>query len=211
MQRILCSMAGVTCLVWAAPVFAAGKLVPEEGAVEVMLLLQPDVCKDLDLSKEKCDKVESFASAQWKKAQKLAHLEEKERDKKFQEMTKENERFLEQTLSKDQKKRLDEILLQMAGLLWVTRPEIAKQLNLSSDQKKRAVDLQQRARDEMEELIHETDEEDQDAKLRELRETSRERLMSLLTNDQKKKWKEMQGEPFKGRITFAERKTGAAR
>lgn len=206
MQRILCSIAGVAFLAWAAPVFAAGKLVPEEGAVEVMLLLQPDVCRELDLSDEKCDKVETFASAQWKKAQALADLDEKERDKKFKEMTKENERFLDQTLNKDQKKRLDQILLQTAGLLWVTRPEIAKQLNLTSDQKKRAADLQQKARDEMEALIHETDENEQEAELRELRGTSRERLMSLLTADQKKKWKEMQGEPFKGQITFAERK-----
>lgn len=211
MQRILCSIAGVAFLAWTAPVFAAGKMVPEEGAVEVMLLLQPDVCKELDLSSEKCDKVESFASAQWKKAEALADLEEKERDKKFKDMTKENERFLEQTLSKDQKKRLDQILLQTAGLLWVTRSEIAKQLNLTSDQKKRAADLQQKARDEMEALIHETDEQEQDAKLRELRGTSRERLMSLLTADQKKKWKEMQGEPFKGQITFAERKKPAKR
>ena len=92
--------------------------------------------------------------------------------------------------------------MQTAGLLWVTRPEIAKELNLSSDQKKRAADLQQKARDEMEELIHVTKDEQKDEKLAELRKTSRERLMTLLTPEQKSKWKEMTGEPFKGEIRF---------
>jgi hypothetical protein len=188
------------------PTLAAGKMVPEEGAVEVMLLLQPTVCKELNLSKEKHDEIYDFASAQWKKAETLGKVDEKERDKKFKEMTKENERFLEKTLTKDQKKRLDQILLQTAGLLWVTRSEIAKELNLSSEQKKRAADMQQLARDEMEELIHQTSDEQKDEKLRELRQTSRQRLMSLLTDQQQAKWKELAGEPFKGDLRFSENK-----
>ena len=207
MRRFLGSIVALSViLAWAAPVLAADKMVPEEGAVEVMLLLQPSVCKELNLSQDKRDKINNFADAQWKKAQTLSELNEKERDKKFTDMTKENEKFLADILSKDQKKRLDQILLQTAGLLWVRRPEIAKELNLSSDQKKRAADLQQKARDEMEELIHVTNDEQKDEKLAELQKTSRERLMTLLTPEQKSKWKEMTGEPFKGEISFAERK-----
>ena len=212
MRKVICSvMVAVALVMLSGPVLAAGKMVPEEGAVEVMLLLQPAVCKDLNLSQDKRDKIYNFASAQWKKAQTLSDLDEKERDKKFKDMTKENEKFLDDILSKDQKKRLNQILLQTAGLLWVTRPEIARELNLSSDQKKRAADLQQEARDEMEELIHQTSDEQKDAKLRELRKTSRDRLMTLLTNEQKSKWKELAGEPFKGELSFAERKTGTTK
>lgn len=208
MRRTLCWMAaGIVLSVCAAPTWAAHKMVPEEGAVEVMLLLQPSVCKDLNLSADKRDKIGNFADAQWKKAQALANLDEKHRDERFKEMTKENERFISEVLSKDQKKRLDQILLQTAGLLWVTRPEVAKELNLSSEQKKRAAQLQQEARDEMEQLIHETDEAQQDAELSKLRKTSRDRLMTLLTDEQEAKWKQMTGTPFKGEISFAERKT----
>lgn len=209
MRNTFCGMAAVAILAaLAAPVSAANKMVPEEGAVEVMLLLQPSVCQDLNLAQDKRDKIHQFAEGQWKKAQALANLDEKQRDARFKEMTKENERFIDEVLSKDQKKRLDQILLQTAGLLWVTRPEIAKELNLSAEQKKRASQMQQEARDEMERAIHETSEAQKDAELAKLRKTSRDRLMELLTDEQETKWKKMSGEPFKGEISFAERKTG---
>ncbi|HVA46585.1 MAG TPA: hypothetical protein VNH11_09445 [Pirellulales bacterium] len=204
MRWFITSLASVMLFAaWVAAAPAADKLVPEEGATEVMLLLQPAVCDDLKLSKDERDKIHKFASAQWEKAQKVSKLGENERDREFKEMTKDNERFLKDTLTADQRKRFDQILLQVAGLLWVTRPEIASKLNLSADQKKRAKELQQEARHEMEELIHSTSDEKKEQELQELRATSRKRLMSLLSDEQKSKWKEMRGEPLKGEIYFA--------
>jgi hypothetical protein len=198
----------ITC--WAASAPAADKMVPEEGATEVMLLLQPAVCDDLKLSDDERDKIHKFASGQWKKAQELSKLDEKARDREFMSMTKDNERFIAETLTKDQQERLDEILLQVAGLLWVTRPEIAKKLDLTEEQKKKAAQLQKEARQEMEELIHSTTDAKKEEKLAELRQTSRQRLQSLLTDKQKSKWKEMSGQPLKGKLSFAE-KTAAKR
>lgn len=111
--------------------------------------------------------------------------------------------FVSEVLSNDQKKRLDQILLQTAGLLCVTRPRVAKELKLSEEQKKRAAQMQQEARDEVEDLIHVTSDKQKDAKARELRETSDKRLMELLTDDQEAKWKELTGAPFRGEIRFA--------
>lgn len=185
---------------------AADKMVPEEGAVEVMLLLQPAVGEDLKLSKDERDKIHKFASGQWEKAQKVSKLGEQERDREFKEMTKDNERFIKETLTKDQQKRLDEILLQTAGLLWVTRPEVASKLNLSEAQKKQAKMMQQEARGEMETLLHSTSDEMKDAELRKIHQTSRTRLMSLLSDEQKSKWKQMTGQPLKGELRFAAQK-----
>ena len=85
MLKLIClALAAVVALSLSSSALAAGKMVPEEGAVEVMLLLQPDVCKELNLSQDKRDKIHNFASAQWQKAQTLADLDEKERDKKFE-------------------------------------------------------------------------------------------------------------------------------
>jgi hypothetical protein len=204
MRWFITSLASVMLFAsWAAPAPAADKMVPEEGATEVMLLLQPAVCDDLKLSQDERDKIHKFASGQWEKAQKVSKLGDKERDREFMGMTKDNERFLKATLTPDQRKRFDQILLQVAGLLWVTRPEVASKLNLSEDQKKRAKALQLKAREEMEELIHSTSDEKKEEELQELRETSRKRLMSLLSDEQKSKWKEMRGEPMKGEIYFA--------
>lgn len=203
------SISLLACLVvvaFASAGRAADKMVPEEGAVEVMLLLQPAVGEDLKLSKDERDKIHKFASAQWEKAEKVSTLGDKERDREFDEMTKDNERFIKETLTKDQQKRLDEILLQTAGLLWVTRPEVASKLNLSDDQKTKAKQLQKEARQEMETLIHSTSDDKKDAELRELRETSRKRLISLLNDEQKAKWNQMTGKPLKGELRFAEQK-----
>lgn len=193
---------------WNGSAVSAEKMVPEEGATEVMLLLQPAVCQELKLSADERDKIHKFALAQWEKAQKVGKLDEKARDREFIAMTKDNERFIDETLTKNQRRRLNEILLQVAGLLWVTRPEVAKQLDLSEDQKRKAAQLQKEAREEMEELIHTTSDAKKDQELKELRETSRKRLDSLLSEKQKSKWKEMRGEPFKGKITFAETRSG---
>ncbi|HVC94487.1 MAG TPA: hypothetical protein VND64_12390 [Pirellulales bacterium] len=179
------------------------KLVPEEGAVEVMLLRQSSVRKELKLTPDETKKIHEFTLKQWEKALEVSKLGEKERDKKFTDMAKENERFLEETLEKDQRTRLDQITLQVAGLLCVTRSDVASKLKLTADQKKRAATFQKEGRDEMEELIHATKDEEKQEKLAELRQTSRKRLLDLLTDEQESKWNEMTGKPFNGEILFA--------
>ncbi len=196
----------------AATVLAAdkeAKLVPEEGAVEVMLLRQASVRKELNLTADEAAKIHEFTSQQWKKAHEVSKLSENDRDKKFAEMTKENERFVEATLEKKQRERLNQITLQVAGLLCVTRPDVASKLKLTDEQKTRAAKFQKEARDEMEELIHATKDEEKQERLVELRQTSRKRLLDLLTDEQETKWKEMAGKPFNGDIHFDSTGDGA--
>lgn len=189
-----------------APAYCGTKLVPEEGAVQVILLRQQAVHEDLQLTPQEIQKIDEFCDKQWAKAQKIADLNESERDKQFEEMTRENEQFIDRTLTKEQRMRLDEITLQVAGLLWVTRDEVASKLELSDEQKQKARQLQQTARNETEELLHATKAEQKQEELRELRRTSRERLMSLLTADQKEKWREMTGKPLRGELQFTAKK-----
>lgn len=204
MRMFIISAVGLATLaVFASPAYSATKLVPEEGAIEIILLRQDAVRQDLQLTAEEAKKIDEFCDKQWTKAQEISELNESERDKKFAEMTKENERFISETLTKEQRKRLDEIMLQVAGLLWVTRPEVASRLELTAEQKKKAETMQQIARDETEQLLHATKDEQKDAKLRELRQTSRERLMTLLTDSQKTKWRQMTGQPLRGELRFA--------
>jgi hypothetical protein len=186
------------------------KLVPEEGAVEVMLLRQASVRKELNLTADEAGKIHDFTSTQWKKAHEVSKLSEKDREKRFADMTKENERFLDATLEKEQRERLNQITLQVAGLLCVTRSEVASKLKLTDEQKKLATKFQKEARDEMEELIHATKDEEKQERLVELRQTSRKRLLDLLTDEQESKWKEMTGKPFNGEIHFAVTEEGAA-
>jgi hypothetical protein len=183
-------------------------MVPEEGAAQVMLLRQKSVREELKLSESESDKIYDFNVRQWKKARSYDNLTPAERDRKFEELTGENEQFLKETLAPEQRKRLDQITLQVAGLLWVTSPKVASELGLTAEQKERARALQEEARREMRDVVHAKSREGRDVKFEELRKTSRQRLMELLTDQQELRWKQMTGEPFRGRLRFHAEREG---
>jgi hypothetical protein len=203
MRRFFNSVFAVTILVaWTAPVDAAGKAIPEEGAIEVMLLRQQSVQKELKLSDDEIEKIHNYCAKQWEKAQEVSKLSEKEQEKKFTEMTKENEHFVATTLTKEQAKRLHQITLQVAGLLCLSRNDIASKLKLTEAQKKELPKIHIEARQEVEDLIHATSKQQKREKLSEIRKINNKRLMELLTDEQEVAWKEMIGEPFKGDIAI---------
>jgi len=178
------------------------KLVAEEGAIKLILLRHKSVRDDLKLTDKQADKIRDFASRQWKKAQSVSDIQDKEkRESQWKAMGKENQKFLRDALSKDQFKRLEQIGMQVGGLAWVTRPDIARELKLTADQKKKAHELQKKAHKEMHDILHGEKVKDPDAKLRALGKTNRKRLWDLLTDDQKATWKKLRGEPFKGDLS----------
>ena len=206
MRRLrMCGLALAALVVSVSPARAEDKpkMVPEEGAVQIMLLRQQSVRDELKLTADETEKIHVFADRQWKKAQHVhSNMSAAEHRAQYEEMTKENDRFLDQILEPDQRKRFNQITLQVAGLMWVTRPEVASELKLTDDQIQKARGLQQEARKEMHDLIHSTTAEGRQEKLKELRMTSRKRLMELLTPEQESKWKEMAGAPFHGEFRF---------
>ena len=200
------AFAMVILVLEASTLRAADRLVPEDGAFEVMLLRQSSVREDLKLSHKEASKIDHYTSTQWEKAKEINNLPEAERDKKFEEMSIENHHFIEKTITKEQRKRLKEIELQVAGLMCVTRPEVAKKLNLTADQKVRAHEMQKQAREEMEQLLYASKPSVKKEKLDELHIISRDRLVELLTDEQEKTWEQMTGAPFKGKLDFGSEK-----
>ncbi len=209
MYKSLSSASGVVLLALGASLAYAAdkKMVPEEGAVEIVLLRQQSVQRELKLTDDQIEKIHAFSARQWEKAQEANKLSESEADKMFSELAKENQRFIDEMLNKDQKKRLQEIVLQVAGLLCVTRDDVASRLGLTLAQKKRARELQEESRREAEELIHSTRKEQKREKLKELRARTRQRVNDLLTDAQEAQWKEMIGAPFTGDLAFLDADT----
>ncbi len=207
----ICKMAlSVTILALSgAAVAAAERAVPEEGALEVVLLRQQSVQKELKLTDEEVDRINKHCAMQWQKAQEISKLPEPERDKQFEILTIENDRFVAMTLPKEKRHRLHEIMLQIAGLLCLSRQDVSAELGLTPEQKQRIPQLQKEARREVEEVIYDTKKEQKRAKLKELRETSRKRLMELLTDAQEAKWKQMTGAKFEGDLGAFFEKGGA--
>ena len=198
-------LALIALAVWTTPARPADddeKMVPEEGAVQVMLLRQKSVREELKLTDDEARKIDDFTHRQHRKALQADKRDKAERERAYEQLRQENERFLDQTLEPQERKRLQEITLQMAGLLWVTNPDIASKLNLTDEQKQRAKLLQREARREAEELIHTHTGSARQEKFRELRETSRKRLMELLTDDQEVIWKQLTGAPFRGDLHY---------
>jgi Spy/CpxP family protein refolding chaperone len=192
--------------VWTAPARPAEdipKLIAEEDAVQVMLLRQKAVQQDLKITGAEARKIDEFATKQWNKVKGMKSLSEAERTRKLEAMTKENEKFLHDTLQKDQLHRLHQITMQVAGLLWVLRPHVASELKLTADQKQKIQELRKEAHKEAREVLHSnTAVPVKKEKLRELHAANRKRLMSVLTDAQKAKWKEMAGAPFTGQLHF---------
>jgi hypothetical protein len=203
------TLALVAVIAWCASPWAAAdekaKPVPEEGAIEVVLLRHKAVRDDLKLTHREARKIHEFTEEQWRKAQQVEELPDaKERDRKYEEMTKEDEKFLDEILTVAQHKRLDQITLQVAALLWIKRPEVAAEFKLTDEQKKKAAQYHELARKEMEELLYSTKERNRHAELRKLNEVCKQRFLELLTDEQEAKYAEMIGPPFRGELRFDE-------
>jgi hypothetical protein len=134
--------------IWVSTARAAdeSEMVAESGAMEIVLLRQHSVQKELNISDLHGKKIHEFASQQWKKAQEIHKMPTNEQDAKYDALTRENEKFLSEILAPEQKKRLDQIGMQVAGLLWVGRPDVSSVLKLTSDQRKKIQELHKEAR-----------------------------------------------------------------
>lgn len=203
-KKLLGSMMAVA--LWAAPALCAEEthqLIASEDTVEIVLLRQKSVQHELKVSPEEAKKIHAFASHQWQKAQELAKASKEEREKKFDVMAQENEKFLNDCLRPEQRKRLQQIAMQRAGLLWIARSDVAAELGLSAEQKQKVKELHKEAHKEaMAILGSDKDKVVKKEQLHEMRMKDRKRLMSILTPDQKAKWKGMIGDEFKGDLEF---------
>jgi len=178
------------------------KLIAEEGAVRMMLLHHHKAIRDdLKLTEEQAKKLKEYTAKQWKKAQSVHELEKDKQEAAWKEMRAQNKKFLEDTLTKEQLKRLEQIAMQVAGLLWVTRSDIAKELKLTKEQRKKLHELQKKAHEEMHALVHAEKEAGREEKIRAMVKLNKKRLLDVLTDDQKAEWKKLAGEMFKGDLS----------
>lgn len=181
------------------------KIIAREDAIEVMLVRQKSVQEDLKITPEQSEKIHSFADKQWKKVRAMKNLSKAEQDSGFKDMAKANQEFLKNTLSPQQCKRLNQICMQLAGLLWVMRSDVAAEMNLTAEQKQKLRQLHSEAHKEAQDTFRSNNGAVQEEKFREMRQSNRKRLMSVLTDEQKSKWKEMAGPAFRGQLHFGPR------
>jgi hypothetical protein len=188
--------------VWAATAWPAEAPIPEGTTVKLLLLRQKSVQKELELGADEIKKIMDFTAMESEAAHKAAELGEGERREAFEKLLRLNDKFLSDTLTPKQSKRLDQITMQFTALYHLTKPEAAKELNLTDDQVNKFKEMQTEGRKALAELLQ--DRAGRTEKFAKLREETRMKILALLTDDQKAKIREMVGPPFEGEIVFEE-------
>jgi Spy/CpxP family protein refolding chaperone len=192
--------------VWAATARPADVIIPDDVTVQLLLLRQKSVQDELKLTPDAVKKIMDFTDKEAEAYAKAQASGEDERKKKEDALESDNKKFIEDNLSADQRKRLNQIALQVTGLAQLNKAEVIKALNLTDDQQKKFKDLQEKARKAFEELLDPKNREGRNEKLAKLREEERKQIDAILTDEQKAKAKEIVGEPFKGELLFEEEK-----
>jgi hypothetical protein len=182
-------------------------LVPEGTTVQLILLRQKSVQEELKVSADLAKMIKEFTDKEYEAFQGAVKLNEKEREQKLEELEKANQKFLADNLSAAQRKRLDQIAMQVTGLRQLTRPEVAKVLDLTDEQQKKFADMQKEAAKDFEAIMGDKDRAGRTAKLAKLRADIDKKVEAVLTDKQKEKARELVGEPFKGELVIEDRES----
>jgi hypothetical protein len=177
-------------------------VVPEGPTVQLLLLRQKSVQEDLKLSADVVKKIGEFTDKQSAAFVKAFKGDKAGLKRKLSEMREENQKFLADTLTAEQNKRLIQITLQVTGLHQLNRPEVAKALKLTKAQRVKLRALRKVTRRKLAKVLALESPDAIKAEYAALRKETRSKTRALLTKSQKAKIKEIVGEPFKGAIVF---------
>lgn len=189
-------------VMWVSAARAQEMPLPEGTTVKLILLRQKSVQKELKLTADEVNKITDFTLKQHEAAKKALGLTKDEAKEKFAALEKENKTFLMDNLKPEQRKRLDQITMQLTGLMHLARKETIKTLSLTEAQVGKVKERQKIARKELAKVIG--TKEGRSEKLAKLREETRAFIMDLLTEEQRVIARQLAGEPFTGEIVFEE-------
>ncbi len=170
------------------------------------LLSNKSVQKELKATDEQAEKLNTLAREMMEKQredyQGLRDLSQEERREKMQELTRahtaELGKGMREILKPEQVKRLQQIQLQQAGAAAFSSPRGQEGLKLTDDQKTKLREINEESGQAMREAFQgaQSDREGAMKKIGEVRKQATEKAVGVLTDDQKKSWKDMTGEPF---------------
>jgi hypothetical protein len=190
--------------------------VPSEAGRQVTEMLGPPflvfrdkVQEELRLSDEQKKKLEKRLQDTVQDAmqffQRLGDKEPEERERElhaYREKAQENlTAFLQGLLQEEQLKRLRQVMLQRDRLFALLgNPEVAKELEITDQQRRQFAEVAQEFQKKFEPLMKEAQKggkpEEIRPKMMKLRKEQEDRIEALLSDAQKKRWKEMLGKPL---------------
>lgn len=178
------------------------------GGGGLALVKGKDVAADLKLTDDQVKKLEEFDKKMGEKRRTAMQDNRDDREammSALQEVNKETEKGLGEVISADQAKRLKQLQLQstlkngglMAALF---NPEVTKALNFNEEQQEQLKGFREDQQNTMREMFQGGGGDPQETrkKMQEYTASLNKKVAKMLTEDQNKKLKELQGEPFKG-------------
>jgi len=187
------------------------------GMGKAMLLRSDQVQKELDLSEDQVKQIREVMESARNDMRELfagvRELPEDKRREKFRELREEArqagqaaEEKVGGILKEKQEKRLNEIVLQLQGLQALAGPEVAGKVGLSDKQRQEIRDTFAAQRDMQREMFSGLRDLPRDERRKKFEELQKKRqklndetekaVMGVLTDEQKKKWQQLQGEEF---------------
>jgi hypothetical protein len=176
------------------------------GGGGAMLLSNKGVQQELKVTDEQAKKLDAFAQDMMEKNRErfsgLQDLSADERRAKMQDLTKtmtaEVKKGVADILKPEQAKRFEQIQLQTMGANAFAMPNVQESLKFTAEQKSKITELNTDIGQQMRDARQAAGDDREAAmkKMTEIRKQSAEKAMALLTDDQKKSWKEMTGTPF---------------
>ena len=188
--------------IWVAAAWPQEMAHPEGTTVKLLLLRQKSVQKELGISAGVAKKVLAFTEKQSEAFGKALGMAKDKRKKAIAQLGNQNKKFLADTLNAKQTTRLNQLNLQFTAPSQLTKAETAKKLKLTKDQQQKLKALNKEHRKEMGDILFGKDTEGRAEKFAELREKTRTRILSILTEKQQAQARKAVGPPFMGEIVF---------
>jgi hypothetical protein len=178
-----------------------------QGAGQLYLLSQPAVRDDLRLTEEQRTKVKELSARLDKQRMEsfrdFGRLAPEERRQRFLDLARANDAEVRQILGQEQRGRLRQIALQLQGTGAFREPGIAAALKLTAEQRERIRTIDEETFFSMLERPRPGPGRGDPWKAHEEKlRAAGERILAVLTEQQRKRWRELTGAPFKGPNPF---------
>jgi len=172
------------------------------GGGGAALLSNKSVQKELKVTDEQAEKLNTFAremlDKQREEFQASRDLSQEERRERARNRAIELVKGMGQILKPEQVKRFEQLQLQQSGAGAFSSPRVQEELKLTDDQQSRLREINEESGRAMRDAFQDSQSDREGAmkKFAELRKQATEKAVGVLTDEQKKTWKEMTGEPF---------------
>ena len=167
------------------------------------LLMMPEVQKEINLTDQQRQQLQQVLAEQREQMmslmQQMRDATPEQRQKLMEEMMQQWDQSLGKVLQPGQKARLRELQLQAEGSVALSRPDVARELNLNEEQKRKITDILTQYRQKQMQFWQQGPGADRQAlmqQMQQLRQQMDKDLLAVLTEPQQEQWKKMQGKPF---------------